>query len=96
MYSLRYGTIPVVRNTGGLADSVQHFNPESDQGTGCVFNDFDAPAVLWALRTVLGWFAQPSLWQRLMQNAMAKDFSWERQIGEYDRLYRGLLRNAKP
>jgi starch synthase len=95
MYSLRFGTIPVVRNTGGLADSVQHFDPESGQGTGCVFNDFDAPAVRWALRTVLGWFAEPPLWQRLMQNAMAKDFSWERQIGEYDRLYRGLVQNAK-
>jgi starch synthase len=90
MYSLRYGTIPVVRNTGGLADSVQHFDPGGGAGTGCVFNDFDAPAVRWALSTVLGWYAQPAVWQRLMQNAMAKDFSWTQQIVEYDRLYRGL------
>jgi starch synthase len=90
MYSLRYGTIPVVRSTGGLADSVQHFDPNSGAGTGCVFNDFDAPAVLWALSTVLGWFAKEAVWQRLVQNAMAKDFSWTQQIVEYDRLYRGL------
>jgi starch synthase len=90
MYSLRYGTIPVVRNTGGLADSVQHFDPNSGAGTGCVFNDFDPPAVRWALSTVLGWFAQETVWKRLVQNAMAKDFSWSQQIVEYDRLYRGL------
>lgn len=90
MYSLRYGTIPVVRNTGGLADSVQHFDATNGAGTGCVFNDFDAPAVRWALSTVLGWFSQPALWQRLVQNAMAKDFSWSQQIVEYDRLYNGL------
>ncbi len=51
MYSLRYGTIPIVRRTGGLADSVQHFDPATGAGTGIVFNDFDAPAMNWALDT---------------------------------------------
>jgi starch synthase len=91
MYSLRYGTIPIVRNTGGLADSVQHFDPASGLGTGCVFNDFDAPAVRWAVSTTLDWFARPELWRKLMHNAMVKDFSWQRQIGEYDRLYQTLV-----
>jgi starch synthase len=91
MYSLRYGTIPVVRNTGGLADSVQHFDPGTGTGTGCVFNDYDAPAVRWAVGTVLDWYSVPASWQRLMQNAMAQDFSWTRQIAKYDSLYRGLL-----
>jgi starch synthase len=91
MYSLRYGTIPIVRNTGGLADSVQHFDPDSGQGTGCVFNDYDAPAARWAIDTVLDWHANPQNWQKLMRNAMAKDFSWGRQIDEYDSLYRSLL-----
>jgi starch synthase len=91
MYSLRYGTIPVVRNTGGLADSVQHFDPSSGRGTGCVFNDYDAPAVRWAVNTVLDWHADPRCWLPLMQNAMAKDFSWTRQIREYESLYRGLI-----
>ncbi|SRR5579859_122298 len=90
MYSLRYGTIPVVRNTGGLADSVQHFDPGTGRGTGCVFNDYDAPAVRWAINTVLDWFAIPSIWAQLQRNAMAQDFSWTRQIQEYEALYRGL------
>lgn len=91
MYSLRYGTIPIVRNTGGLADSVQHFDPGTGTGTGCVFNDYDAPAVRWAIGTTLDWYAMPESWQRVMQNAMAQDFSWTRQIGKYDSLYRGLI-----
>ena len=91
MYSLRYGTIPIVRKTGGLADSVQHFDPVSGTGTGCVFNDYDAAAVKWALGTALNWFDDQKIWQNLMQNAMAQDFSWNRQIGKYDSMYRDLL-----
>jgi starch synthase len=91
MYSLRYGTIPVVRNTGGLADSVQHFDPASGSGTGCVFNDYDAPAVSWAVNTALDWYGDKGRWLQLMQNAMAKDFSWTTQISQYDALYRGLV-----
>jgi starch synthase len=91
MYSLRYGTIPVVRNTGGLADSVQHFDPGAGRGTGCVFNDYDVPAVRWAVNTVLDWHADARSWLPLMKNAMAKDFSWSRQIKEYDSLYRSLI-----
>ena len=58
MYSLRYGTIPVVRSTGGLADSVTHFDPATGLGTGIVFNDFDAAAMNWALDTAMQWYAQ--------------------------------------
>jgi starch synthase len=88
MYSLRYGTIPIVRKTGGLADSVQHYDPATGNGTGCVFNDYDAPAVRWGIDTALEWFADQSSWQRLMQNAMAQDFSWGRQAVKYEQVYR--------
>lgn len=91
LYSLRYGTIPTVRNTGGLADSVQHFDPSTGRGTGCVFNDYDAPAVRWAINTVLDWYADPRCWLPVMQNAMAQDFSWKRQIKKYEALYRRLI-----
>jgi starch synthase len=91
MYSLRYGTIPIVRNTGGLADSVRHFDPRSGVGTGCVFNDYDPPAVRWAVGQALDWYGVPTSWQKLMQNAMAEDFSWTRQILKYESLYRELL-----
>jgi starch synthase len=92
MYSLRYGTIPIVRNTGGLADSVQHFDPSTGRGTGCVFNDYDAPAATWAINTVLDWYADARSWLPLTRNAMAKDYSWTRQIKEYDSLYRSLIK----
>jgi starch synthase len=88
MYSLRYGTVPIVRRTGGLADSVKHFDPATGSGTGCVFNDYDAPAAVWALNTTLDWFAQPLLWRRLMQNGMDEDFSWGRQIEKYVEVFR--------
>ena len=90
MYSLKYGTVPVVRRTGGLADSVQHFDPATGQGTGIVFNDFDADAVRWALNTALEWQGWPSVWRRLVLNGMRQDFSWDRQGVEYERLYQQL------
>jgi starch synthase len=91
MYSLRYGTIPVVRRTGGLADSVTHFDPATGVGTGIVFNDFDVAAMNWALDTAMQWFAQPQLWERMVQNAMRCDFSWQTQANEYLKLFAGLL-----
>jgi starch synthase len=88
MYSLRYGTVPIVRATGGLKDSVQHYDPASGVGTGCVFRDYDAPAAAWALNTTLDWFADPASWRQLMQNGMLMDFSWSRQIGHYEQVFR--------
>jgi len=91
MYSLRYGTIPIVRKTGGLADSVAHFDPATGAGTGIVFNDFDAAAMKWALDTAINWYAQPALWERIVHNAMRCDFSWETQCNEYLKLFAELL-----
>jgi starch synthase len=90
MYSLRYGTVPIVRRTGGLADSVTHFDPVTGAGTGIVFNDFDAPAMSWALDTAMSWYGQPALWERLVLNGMRCDFSWESQAQEYLKLFAGL------
>jgi starch synthase len=89
MYSLKYGTVPVVRRTGGLADSVRHFDPSTGEGTGVVFNDFDAGGLRWAISQALEWYAAPTLWRRLVANGMREDFSWERQVLEYERLYEG-------
>ena len=91
MYSLRYGTIPIVRKTGGLADSVQHFDPAVGSGTGVVFEHYDAPAVSWALSTALDWYADQRNWRRIMRNAMAQDFSWQHQVVHYERLYERLM-----
>jgi len=91
MYSLRYGTIPIVRRTGGLADSVRHFDPQTGTGTGVLFNDYDAGAVTWGVETALSWYAHKSLWQQLVTNAMAEDFSWQRRVADYVALYRRML-----
>lgn len=91
MYSLKYGTIPIVRRTGGLADSVQMWDAGTAQGTGIVFNDYDAAAARWAIETALTLFQDPVSWQRLMRNAMAQDFSWTRQSELYEALYRQML-----
>jgi starch synthase len=90
MYSLRYGTVPVVRRTGGLADSVQPYDPESGEGTGIVFNDFDAGGLSWAIDTALEWFEWPDLWSQIITNGMGQDSSWQRAVVEYERLYASL------
>jgi starch synthase len=94
MYSLRYGTIPIVRRTGGLADSVQHFDPLTGRGDGIVFNDFDAPAMRWAMDTAIDWYRDAQSWERIMRNAMRADFSWTRQGAEYVRLFTRLARRS--
>jgi len=90
LYSLRYGTVPIVRRTGGLADSVTPYNPVTGDGTGFVFNDFDTPALAWAMRTALDLYPDREAWERLVRNGMAQDFSWQRQGELYIRLYERL------
>ena len=91
MYALRYGTIPVVRATGGLADTIQHFDAATGLGNGSVFRDADPQGVLWGVGTALSWFADSTAWSHLVRNAMAADFSWPRQVPRYEELYRSLL-----
>jgi starch synthase len=91
MYALRYGTIPVVRATGGLADTIRHFDAATGLGNGAVFRDADPQGVLWGVNTALSWFANGDTWSRLTQNAMAADFSWPLQVPHYEELYRSLL-----
>ena len=91
MYSMRYGTVPVVRKTGGLADTVQMWNPMDGSGTGFVFTRYDAPGFRWALQTAIEAFRDAAGWRRLMQNGMAQDYSWENQGRHYLNLYSRLL-----
>jgi len=90
MYSLRYGTVPIVRKTGGLADSVENYDPATGLGTGIVFDDFDSEALEWGLNMALDLYAEPAHWLRMVRNGMARDFSWRRQGAEYVRIYEGL------
>ena len=91
MYSLRYGTVPLVRATGGLADSVQHFDAKTGQGTGVVFHDFDANGLRWAMETALGLYANKRGWKQAVNNAMQMDYSWSEQGAQYVKHFRKLL-----
>ena len=88
MYSLKYGTVPVVRATGGLDDTIEAFDPASGRGTGFKFQTYAGAALLAALRQALAVFRnEPSAWKRIQLNGMAKDFSWQASAVEYARLY---------
>jgi starch synthase len=91
LYALRYGSIPVVRATGGLADTIRHFDPVTGAGTGAVFRDADVGGLLWATRRALEWYAEPSARSRIIANAMRADFSWHKQVPAYEAVYRRVV-----
>jgi len=90
MYSLRYGTVPIVRRTGGLADTVREWDGRKGEGTGFVFDEFKADALLNALARALATWRDPKAWRKLVANGMAQDFSWEKQVRPYVALYTQL------
>ncbi len=92
LYSLKYGTIPIVRATGGLADTIQEFNPSTCQGTGFTFKDYTGKALLTAIRRALGIYQRKEVWLQVMHNSMMQNFSWDRSAQKYTELYRKLLR----
>jgi starch synthase len=87
MYSLRYGTVPVVRATGGLADTVSEFQPQSGEGVGFRFYDYDADQFAAAIDRALAVWRDRTMWEKLMRNGMAQDFSWSRSAAKYMELY---------
>jgi starch synthase len=88
IYSLKYGTVPVVRATGGLDDTIEAFDPETGSGTGFKFEAYDGVALLGAIHEALAVFRnEPETWRRIQTNGMAKDFSWQRSAIEYAQLY---------
>jgi starch synthase len=93
MYALRFGTIPVVRATGGLADTIEHFNPAQGTGNGSVFQHANVQGLAWGIGQALAWFADEAVWATLMRNAMAADFSWQRRVRQYVALYERVLRS---
>jgi len=87
IYSLKYGTIPVVRATGGLDDTIEPWDPRSGKGTGFKFSEYTGEALLGTVRAALAAFQDKEGWQKLMRNAMHKDFSWNASAREYVRVY---------
>jgi starch synthase len=87
IYSLKYGTVPVVRATGGLDDTIENWDPHTRKGTGFKFTEYSGEALLATLRTALQAFRDRESWQALMRNGMNKDFSWSASAKEYVRIY---------
>jgi len=92
LISLKYGTIPVVRATGGLDDTVENFEPKTGKGTGFKFADPTKEAMLNALKNALDVYTLPKLWEKLVKNGMNRDFSWKNSAQEYLKLYQALLK----
>ncbi|SRR5579884_94840 len=90
IYSLKYGTVPVVRATGGLDDTVEPFDPATGRGTGFKFTEYSAAAMMRALRAALEVYRNGPLWQKLVSNGMSRDFSWDSSARQYVKLYESL------
>ena len=91
LIALRYGAIPVVRHTGGLADTVSDYTGPDSDGNGFVFQEYSAAALLAALRRALATFQRPDEWRRLQARCMQLDFSWDRSAERYESAYRQAL-----
>ena len=94
MYSLKYGTLPIARATGGLHQIIQDFDPSSGTGTGFLFFEY-TPEALWdAMVRAQSDYADEPAWAALVQRAMAADFSWPRAVGRYEEVYRRAVRGV--
>jgi starch synthase len=90
MYSQRYGTLPIVRATGGLEDTVVDADASPERGTGFKFQGYSADEMVGAIDRALAAFRNPKTWKSLQQNAMRQDFSWDVSAREYVKVYRGF------
>jgi starch synthase len=95
IYSLKYGTVPVVRATGGLDDTIETYDVRTGKGTGFKFHEYTPEALLSCMRAALALFAKPREWRKLMQNGMERDFSWTVAGREYLKIYE-RLRASRP
>jgi starch synthase len=98
IYSLRYGTVPIVRATGGLDDTIEPFDLEHGTGTGFKFHEYTPAALMEAIRQALHYYADDRIWKRIQLNGMAQDFSWNTSATEYAKLYEAAraARNQNP
>jgi starch synthase len=91
IYSLKYGTVPIVRATGGLDDTIEPWNARTGKGTGFKFTEYNGEALLLTIKEALKAFHDQASWQTLMRNGMGKDFSWNASAKEYVRVYEKAL-----
>lgn len=94
MYSLRYGTVPIVRKVGGLADSVENFESESESlqtATGFVFVEYSKELLAETIEKAVSLYRMPDIWKRIVRNGMSRDWSWNRSAQEYVAVYRKAM-----
>jgi starch synthase len=91
MYALKYGTVPVVRSTGGLDDTIVQFDPKKGEGNGFKFGPYKPVSFLAAIRKAVDLFQNAQAWKRLLANGMKADFSWDRSAQNYLELYRYVM-----
>ena len=99
IYSLKYGTVPIVRATGGLDDTIEPWDARTGKGTGFKFHDYTGEALLATIKQALLAYQDPSSWQTLMRNGMGRDFSWGASAREYGKVYeraRQMRAGAQP
>jgi starch synthase len=94
LYSMAYGTIPIVRATGGLADTVKTWNEKTGEGSGIVFNNSDSPAIEWAINQALKLYSLEKDFKSVQKTAMASEFSWNAAAKEYLRIYKAAQASA--
>lgn len=90
MYSLKYGTVPLVRKVGGLADTVIDYDVETGEGTGFVFEEYSPEALLTTVKRAVNLYPKRRAWTKLMKAGMRQDFSWERSARKYLQLFEAL------
>ena len=93
MYSLRYGTVPLVRAVGGLVDTVRNYNPGTGEGTGFSFADYSAQALLNTVQWALEIYRDQATWQRIQREGMMQDLSWDASARQYVKVYERAVRN---
>ncbi|MFA5074126.1 MAG: glycogen synthase GlgA [Nitrospirota bacterium] len=91
MIALRYGSVPIVRKTGGLADTIEEYDPQTRQGTGFLFDEYSSDALIACIKRAITLYHNHAAWESLRQNGMNRDFSWERSAREYEQLYQGTI-----
>ncbi len=91
IYSLKYGTVPVVRSTGGLADTVANWNPKDQTGNGFSFKDYSSVELVKTMNEAVNIFKDKKAWRIIQQNGMSKDYSWNTSAEEYFKLYNSAL-----
>ena len=95
IYSLKYGTVPIVRATGGLDDTIETFDLQHGTGTGFKFVEYSGAALVQCVRQALQLFTDERIWKRIQLNGMAKDFSWKMSAAEYAKLYAAAWRPSR-